>query len=145
MTAHSASAVTAAQDIRVAFGRLRRRMQEVATDDDLTPSQASVIVRLSKGEAATAAGLAQLEGIRPQSMAATLVALEQRGLISRTPDPTDGRRQVVTLTAAGAEVEEGNRAARGEWIVGRLDEVCTEQERQLLIRAAAVLDRVADR
>ncbi|MGV9314035.1 MarR family winged helix-turn-helix transcriptional regulator [Streptomyces sp. NPDC003691] len=31
--------------------------------------------------------------------------LERAGLVARSPDPTDGRRQVITLTGAGRELE----------------------------------------
>ena len=44
----SESAVTAARDLRVMFSRLRRRLLEVATADDLTPSQTAVLIRLIK-------------------------------------------------------------------------------------------------
>src|SRR5438094_286373 len=55
----TADAAEAARAIRVVVGRLRRRLREVAAGE-LTPSQASVLARLAKGEAASAAALAAL-------------------------------------------------------------------------------------
>jgi hypothetical protein len=50
----SESAVAAARDLRVVFSRLSRRLLEVATDEDLTPSQTAVLIRLVKdGSAST--------------------------------------------------------------------------------------------
>jgi len=141
--ASASSALQASIDVRVAFGRLRRRLSSVASGDQLTPSQASVLTRLAKGEAATASGLAAAEGMRPQSMAAILAALEQQGLVSRSPDPTDGRRQIVMLTKAGRARDHGNRQARDEWLTRAMLERFTEDERQTIIEAMALLERVS--
>ncbi|MGW0970913.1 MarR family winged helix-turn-helix transcriptional regulator [Streptomyces sp. NPDC002516] len=144
------SAARAAQDLRVAFSLLRRRIREVSeTQDgpqgatqDLTPSQISALTLVSKSGAATASALAAAEGVRPQSMAATLAALDQYGLIQRNPDPGDGRRQLVTLTDAGRERVEGTRQARSEWLTRAFEERCTEDERQTVIKAMALLERL---
>lgn len=75
-------------------------------------------------------------------MAATLAALDQYGLIQRNPDPGDGRRQLVTLTDAGRERVEGTRQARSEWLARALQDRCTEDERQTVIEAMALLERL---
>ncbi|GAA5000090.1 MarR family winged helix-turn-helix transcriptional regulator [Streptomyces siamensis] len=138
----SESAARAAGDLRVAFSRLRRRIREVAETYDLTPSQFSALTLLSKSGAATASGLAAAEGVRPQSIAATLAVLDERGLIARNPDPGDGRRQVITLTDAGRDRVEGTRQAREEWLARAFQHHCTEAERQTVIEAMALLDRL---
>lgn len=138
----SESAARAAQDLRVAFSRLRRRIREVSERQDLSPSQVSALTLVSKSGAATASALAATEGVRPQSMAATLAVLDQQGLIVRNPDPGDGRRQLVTLTDAGRERVEGTQQARGEWLAKAFQDRCTEAERQSIIEAMAVLDRL---
>ncbi|MFE2536570.1 MarR family transcriptional regulator [Streptomyces sp. NPDC059371] len=162
----SDSAARAAQDLRVAFSLLRRRIREVSetqapaqgstqtpaqgsaqtpaqgSPQDLTPSQISALTLVSKSGAATASALAAVEGVRPQSMAATLAALDQFGLIQRNPDPGDGRRQLVTLTDAGRERVEGTRQARSEWLARAFEERCTEDERQTVIAAMALLERL---
>ncbi|WP_328307040.1 winged helix DNA-binding protein [Streptomyces sp. NBC_00442] len=138
----SASAVRAARDLRVVFSRLRRRLREVADIQDLTPSQVSALTLVDKGGAASASALAATEGVRPQSMAATLAALDQQGLIQRSPDPEDGRRQLVTLTEAGRERAEGNRQARAEWLTQAFQERYTEEERGTIAEAMALLERL---
>src|ERR1700741_5248755 len=97
------SAVAAARDLRVVFSRLRRRLRDVAIGGDLTPSQTAVLTRLWKEGASSASALAGAERASPPSMATIVTALDQRGLIERTPDPEDGRRQTVSLTEAGPE------------------------------------------
>jgi DNA-binding MarR family transcriptional regulator len=136
------TATRAAREIRVVFSRLRRRLREVASVGDLSPSQVSVLSRLDKNGPATCSGLAAAEGIRPQSMAATLNVLDQHGLIHRDPDPDDGRRQLVSLGPAGRERLEGDRQAREEWLVRTLRDGYTEAERRTIVDALALLDRL---
>ncbi|WP_181806515.1 MarR family winged helix-turn-helix transcriptional regulator [Streptomyces shenzhenensis] len=139
----SDSAVRTARDLRVMFSRMRRRIHEVAQDADLTPSQESALTLVSKHGAATAGALAAAEGVRPQSMAATLAALDQQGLIRRSPDPADGRRQLVTLTEAGRARAEGNLQARDEWLARAFQERYTEDERRTLRTAIELLERLS--
>lgn len=140
----SDSAARSARDLRVVLSRLRRRIREVATDEDLTPSQESALTLVGKHGAATASALASAEGVRPQSMAATLAALDQHGLIRRSPDPEDGRRQLVTLTEAGRERIEGNRQVRGEWLARAFEDRYTEQERRTILDALALMERLSE-
>jgi DNA-binding MarR family transcriptional regulator len=128
--------------LRVAVGRLRRQLRDIADSDHLTPSQMSVLSRLEKDGAACASSLAAAERVRPQSMAATLTVLEQRGLIRRDPDPEDGRRQLIALTPAAREWVRGNRRAREEWLARALQERYTDAERRTIGEALALLDRL---
>lgn len=64
-------------------------------------------------------GLSQLElaaelGVDRTTMAQLLDGLERRGLISRTPLPTDRRRNVVALTPAGRDLLGREAAVRAE-------------------------------
>jgi DNA-binding MarR family transcriptional regulator len=136
--------VVAARDIVSAVSRFRRRIRAVADNQQLSPSQTSVLGALARGGAATASDLAGAEGVRPQSMAATLAVLETRELIRRRPDPSDGRRQVVTLTRDGADLYRGNRAARQEWLVDAIAQHLTPAEQRTLIDAAALMEKLTD-
>ncbi|WP_327145665.1 MarR family winged helix-turn-helix transcriptional regulator [Nocardia sp. NBC_01327] len=137
----SASAALAARELRVLVSRLRRRFQEQSDSRELTPSQLSVLSRLSKGDT-TASDIATAERVRPQAIAATLNILEERGLIERRPDPADRRRQVVSLSGEGREFFDGRRRAGEEWLTTSLQERYTEAERQVLLDALALLERL---
>ncbi|KBZ68324.1 MarR family winged helix-turn-helix transcriptional regulator [Mycobacterium colombiense] len=139
----SDSAVTAARDIRVVFSRLRRRLKGIAVDG-LTPSQTAVLTRLWKDGPSSASALAGAEQVRPQSMATILAALGQRGLVERAPDPNDGRRQVVSLTAAGKRRAESDRRAREEWLARTIQERYTESERRVIVDALSLLERLTE-
>jgi DNA-binding MarR family transcriptional regulator len=138
----SESAARAARDLRVVVSRVRRRLKEVYDAGDLTPSQTSVLSRLDKDGAASASDLAAAERVRPQSMAATLAALDEHGLIQRRADPGDGRRQLISLSDAGREFIDDSRQAREEWLTRAFQDRYTEAERRLLVEALALLDRL---
>ncbi|BCO48994.1 MarR family winged helix-turn-helix transcriptional regulator [Mycobacterium intracellulare] len=139
----SDSAAAAARDIRVVFSRLRRRLKDIAVDG-LTPSQTAVLTRLWKEGPSSASALAGAEQVRPQSMATILAGLRQRGLIERSPDPNDGRRQVVSLTPAGRKRAEGDRRAREEWLARTIQERYTEAERRVIVDALSLLERLTE-
>lgn len=136
-------AARAAHETRVALRRMLHALRAVDDDNELSPTEASALARIAKNEAATASGLAAVEGVRPQSMAAVLAKLESRGLIHRSPDPTDGRRQLVTLAEPGRAVHEGNRSAREEWLSAAIAGECTQAEARTLLAAAQIVSRLA--
>lgn len=140
----SDSSVRAARELRAVFGRLRRRLHELATSDDLTPSQTSVLIRLSKEGPASASELAGAERVRPQSMATTVAALARHALVTRSPDPDDGRRQLISLTTEGRRRAENDRHVREEWLVRALQDHYTERERRTILEALSLLGRIVD-
>lgn len=144
MDAIGGSAVAAARDLRVLFSRLRRRLRAVGAGGDLTPSQTAVLTRLWKEGASSASALAGAERVRPQSMATIVAALDQRGLIERTPDPEDRRRQVVSLTQAGRERAESDRQVREEWLARTMQERYSEAERRIILDALSLLERLTE-
>jgi DNA-binding MarR family transcriptional regulator len=126
------------------FARLRRRLKDLDTAQDLTPSQTGALIHLIKLGPSSTSELAGAERVRPQSMAAIVSALEQRGLIRRAPDPGDRRRQVITLTAAGRRHAETDRRARAEWLARAMQDRFTERERRTILAALALLERLTD-
>jgi DNA-binding MarR family transcriptional regulator len=101
-----------------------------------------VLARLMDNEGLTTSDLASVEGMRHQSMASTVAALAGLGLVERRRDPGDGRRLLIALTAEGRRRAEEGRQARGEWLAAELQKKCTEEERQTVITAMAVLERL---
>lgn len=139
----SPSAVQASREVRTVIGRLRRRILNAAEAEDITFGQESVLTRLSGKQGVTASELASAEGVRHQSMTVTVASLAALGLVERRPDPADGRRLLIALTAEGARRVAEGRQARQEWLAGEFQEKCTEEERRAVIAAMAVLERLA--
>ena len=134
-----------AADLTAVVGRLNRRLRTASRDSLLTPSQRSVLVRLNTSGPATTAALARAEYVRPQSMRLTLAALQDRGLVTRSPDPHDGRQAVVSLTDLGRRTLEEVSAARQGWLSAALAEHCDDGELRTLAAATALLERLVDR
>jgi DNA-binding MarR family transcriptional regulator len=77
-------------------------------------------------------------------MAQTVHDLETEGLVSRRPDPADGRRAFVELTAAGVDLLQSTRTRRETWLTEALERELNAGERALVHEALALLSRVAD-
>ncbi len=139
-----AGASALAGELRVVLGKLGRRLREQGHAEDLTSSQKSVLIRLERESPITVSALARAESMRPQSMGATVAALEVAGLVSGTPDPTDGRQTLLSLTVACREWIKASRAAREDWLCRALQTNLSSKEQAELARAVEMFKRLAD-
>jgi DNA-binding MarR family transcriptional regulator len=143
MPATAASVDQVAAALRVSIGLLVRRMRQIPVEGELTLSETSALARLDRGGPTTPGALAKQEQISPQSMGATLAALEARGLIERAPDPDDGRRAVMSITAAGLDLLRSRRNAKVQQLARALSAEFTAAEREQLAAVAPLLERLA--
>ena len=132
-----------ASELRILIGKLRRRLREEAHMGDITMSQASVLSRLERDGPATVSSLARAEGMRPQSMAATVQALTQAQMVTGSPDPLDGRQTILTLTDSCRAWIAASRAAREDWLAHSIETRLTPAEVTELDKAVALLKRLA--
>jgi len=130
-----------AHDVRETLARLVRRLR-----DEPGPSvgRMLVLIRLDRDGPASISDLAAAERVRPQSMAQTVRELEAAGHVRRLPDPADGRRVSIELTADGAAALRAAREARETWLTRALESELDADERALLREALGLLDRLAD-
>lgn len=138
----SPAALEASDELLDLFRRLRSRMRSLPAGD-LTPTQSAVLGRLKKDGASSTTVLAAAEGVRSQSMTATLNALDAAGLLERLPDPEDGRRHIITLSPAGHARAEQDRSDRHAWLARTLDEDYTPAQLRTVNEALALLGRLA--
>jgi len=130
-----------AHELRETVGRLIRRLR---AEPGPPFAQLAVLGRLDREGPASVSDLAAADRMRPQSMAQTVRDLEDAGLVSRRPDPADGRRHLVELTDTGLQTLHATRARREDWLTQTLDRKLDADERELLRHALALLGRVAD-
>ena len=102
-----------ASELRTVLGQLVRRLR---AQHRFPLMHGAVLGRLDRGGARSVSELAVAERVRPQSMAQTVSELEADGLLTRRPDPDDGRRSLTVgastiITAAARRV--GRRALTG--------------------------------
>ncbi|MFT4468554.1 MarR family winged helix-turn-helix transcriptional regulator [Arthrobacter sulfonylureivorans] len=84
--------------------------------------------------------LARLAGVSTASMSSLLNTLERYGLVTREPDPSDGRKAIVSLTDEGesvvAELCMNNNQREQEWVAGLTEteaSILTELLKKLLL------------
>jgi DNA-binding MarR family transcriptional regulator len=133
-----------ARELRVVISQLRHRLREQSHPGDYTWSQTSVLIRLERDGPATVSALARAEGVRQQSMGATISALEEAGLVKGSPDPADGRRTILSLTDACREMLKANRAAKEDWLFRAIQTKLSPAEQEELATALELLKRLAD-
>ncbi len=129
--------------LRVSIGFLVRRLRQTQPHGALSLPQASALARLDRDGPATGGELAKREQISAQSMGATLGVLEDRGLIARSPDPSDARRVVMSVTDAGRRVMTHRRSEHAEKLAEALSAGFTQTELEQLEAAAPLLERLA--
>lgn len=140
-----AERVTAEQlaiSLRESITRLNRRLRQARAVGDLTFSQLSALTSLQLAGALTPRELADIERVQPPTMTKIVGKLEERGLVVRTPHPTDRRQVILSATEQGRLVYAQFERARNEWLARQLVEL-TPDERDTLERAAQILQQVA--
>ena len=142
VTAERVSPDELAKTLRDALTRLNRRVRQARPVGDLTTSQLSALTSLQLAGALTPRELADVERVQPPTMTKIVGKLEDRGLVARTPHPTDGRQVILAATEQGRIVYAQFEKARNEWLARQLAEL-TPEERDTLERAAQILHQVA--
>lgn len=130
-----------ASALRLSVVRLNRRLRAQRADTSVTLTQLAALSTLKTHGALTPGELAAHEKVQPPSMTRVLARLEEHGLVSRRPHPTDGRQSVVELTTAGRELLAQEVRMREAWLARRLAELSAE-EREVLRAASAVIDKL---
>ena len=130
-------------DLAQSIGLLIRRMRAAAASHELSLTESAVLKRLDRDGAATTADLARAEGVKPQSMGATIVTLEERSLVERKPHPTDGRQFHSQITAKGRALRLSDRDAKRAWIAGAIAKL-DEKDRDTLFKAGEIIRRLAE-
>ena len=120
-----------------------RRLRQRKATGELTMPESTCLSRLDREGPATSSELAKQEQISPQSMGATLAGLEERGLVERQPDPGDGRKVVMSLTAAGRRALEQRRATGTHAMARALATGFTAAEIEQLRAAGPLFERLA--
>lgn len=127
-------------DLRVACQRIARRAR-FESEADLAPHQVAVLGRVSCGPA-SAGDLAEWEKVSAPTMSRTIAGLVDAGWLTRSDDPEDGRRIILTITPSGMQALSNTRRARDAWMSERLDQL-TDAEIDRLEAALPLLERIA--
>jgi DNA-binding MarR family transcriptional regulator len=129
MTAEGSTDSELAARLRVAVGRLHRRIR--LDSNDVPPLQLSTLVSIQQHGPLRLGELAAREAVSPPTMTRVLAALDERGLIVRGPDPGDARSTLVALSPAGVRVLGEVRSRRTALVDARLARLSPRQRAAL--------------
>src|SRR4051812_43806752 len=120
----------AALRLTVAIGRLRARLRDEAgvNATGLSITQLGILRRLLDDGPTTAAALAVVEHVSQQAIAQSLAGLRSAGLVAATPDPSDGRKALLSATAAGGDLVRSILRSRDAWLVRAIEGTTTPDE-----------------
>lgn len=134
----------AGTELREAMMALARQMRRHRPDTGLTRSQLELLAEVIRYEVITPAELAARLQVRVQSLTDSINDLDSRGLLTRTPDPGDRRRQLLEATELGTQVMADDRAERDAWLQATMRETLTQLEFDLLLLVAPILRKLAE-
>lgn len=147
MTRVPAKAGRLAVDVQVVLRRLQNRLRANAATmfGGFGASQLTTLSVLEREGRATTSELAAALDIRPQSMAATIAALHEKGLISRTKDTADRRQIFVEITQPGRDVLEAIRKSDQDWLARAIADNLDGEQQATLAEAARILGHLLER
>jgi len=101
-------------------------------------AQARLLSAIEDQGTARISDLAELDHCSQPTMTTQVRKLEDAGLVSRAPDPSDARAVLITITPTGVAMLTQIRAARNAVIDPYLDRL-GESDRQTLVDAVRVM------
>jgi DNA-binding MarR family transcriptional regulator len=138
--------VVAAQDLRLAIGRVARRLRQLyATERESAANfiELGILVRLEREGPTSPSTLAAGEDVTSQAIAGVVRDLERRALVDRTGGQTDRRRVVVAITDAGRELLMNREHVVVGAMMRALAEEYTPAEQRQLESVVPLLNRLA--
>jgi DNA-binding MarR family transcriptional regulator len=138
-----ASYVADVATIRQGVIRLARRTRAGRSTGALSVNKLSVLAHLRRHGPSTAGEIAAAERQQPQALTRVFAELEQAGLITRSPDDRDRRQTILAVTTTGLDALDRDMAERDDWLASAIEGL-SETERQVLVLAARLMDRISD-
>jgi DNA-binding MarR family transcriptional regulator len=117
----------------------------VSDNRDLSLTAVAALGSLDRRGGQRITTLATAEGVSQPSMTQLIQRLEQRGLVERTSDPSDGRVALVSLTAEGRSTLAARRQRNARRIAELLADLPERDVHALADALAAVLPGIRAR
>ena len=133
-------ALALAENLRATLGRFVRGVKTQANTP--TTSQSETLSLLDRAGPLSVAELACRRNVRHQSMRVVAGQLESEGLVSKMPNPADGRSQLLTITENGRAQLGRAREARTLQIANVIEERLSDKDRRTLEAAIRVIERL---
>jgi DNA-binding MarR family transcriptional regulator len=119
--------VAVANRLRPALLRLARELRRESHALGVTGGQVSLLFQISRNRGIGVRDLAALERMSPAAMSGYVDRLERAGLVAKTQDPHDRRRQGLSVTDEGERVLRSVKSRRTAWLAARLERLPHEE------------------
>jgi DNA-binding MarR family transcriptional regulator len=133
--------------LRLAVVRTSRRLRQQALGaegrGELSPTLSAALATVDIHGPLTPSELAERERVKRPTATRTVARLEELGLVSRTPDPSDGRAYLVATTAEGRALMKRLRTRKNAYLANRISGL-DDSELETLGRAAEILERLLE-
>ncbi len=128
--------------LRLAITRTARRLRQTG-GSELGASSLAALATIERAGPLTPSELADAERIKRPTATKVVSRLEDAGLVSRAPDPSDGRCSLISITASGSKMLRELRGRKDAYLAERLDNL-PDRDVATLRRAAAILERMLE-
>lgn len=131
--------------LRMAVVRTARRLRQEAAGavGELTPTSAAALATVERHGPLTPSELAEIERVKRPTATRTLRVLCEAGLVERTPDPTDRRSALVSITGEGREQLRRLRGRKNAYLARRMRDL-PGADIETLERAATILEGILE-
>ncbi|MGI3901852.1 MAG: MarR family winged helix-turn-helix transcriptional regulator [Janthinobacterium lividum] len=130
-----------AERLRQAVGAFVRAVRQDA--DIGSSAQAETLALLDREGPRNVATLAQMRGVKHQTMRLIAAQLEATALVRSDPDPADRRSRLLSISDAGRTELTRGRQARASRIEELIRTSLSPDERDILGEAVALLERMS--
>ena len=131
-----------AAEVAAGLERLFGLFRSLAPPSGLSLTAAATLATLERSGPCRLTSLAAREGVTQPAMTQLVARLQEAGLVTRDPDPADGRVVRVGITSEGQVTLARRRQARAERLAGLLDRLSPDH-RAALTAALPAMDALA--
>jgi DNA-binding MarR family transcriptional regulator len=126
-TPATANHTEVANRLRPALLKLARELRRESHALGVRAGHVTLLIQIHRKQGIGVNELAALERMSPPAMSGYIARLEKAGLVRRTPDPRDRRRQGLSVTAEGERVLRSVKSRRTAWLAARLKRLEPEE------------------
>ena len=127
---------------RIYFACHQEHRRDPESGEEISTHQGSILDHLDDVDGTSLSHLAKHMGVTLSTMSLNIDRLEKRDLVERRKDPTDGRRILLHLTAAGVRMK-GARSVLDPDRVETLLKQLSPRDRETAIRGLELLSQAA--
>ena len=132
-----------AERLRRSIARLARRLNAKASDEGLTPTEASVLGAIAVHGPLGIGDLVEREQIHPTMLSRLVTRLDEADLVERRPSPKDSRAAILEVTPQGRQLHERLKLRRANLVLQAVSRL-PDADQTALREALGALEALAD-